>query len=417
MWKLCLPLFIALAAPLAAEVTYANQVSRILNKRCNTCHRTGDIGPMSLTSYENAVAYAPDIQRVIEQGIMPPWKPTQGHGVFAGAFALLPEERTDLLSWIAADTPFGLEEDLPEAENESGPWALGEPDLTLQMPESFAPERGKDVYRCFVLPTGLDEDKFVTAIDVIPGNRRIVHHVILFLDSSGEAERLDAEDEAPGYDCYGGPGFDIGGANLTNLLLNGFTLGGWAPGARPQHLPEGIGMKLNANTRIVMQVHYYTGGRSGEDQTTIGLYFNREEIQKQLFFLPVAQTNLRIAAGNPAAVATAEFPVLPFFEMKAITVFPHMHLLGTKIHVNKLFRGERNELIGIENWDFNWQGSYQFLEPVSFPALSRVQLRCEYDNSVNNPRNPSNPLKEVRWGEGTEDEMCLVFLGVTFDRF
>lgn len=415
--KLLIFLVVVTSAPLVAEVTYAKEIARILAERCTQCHRSGDIGPMALTSYDLAVAYAPDIKRVIEEGIMPPWKPSEGHERFKGAFALKPEEKTDLLSWIAGGTPFGVEADLPQTEPQSGEWTLGSPDLVLSMPQTFSPERGKDVYRCFVLPTGMDSDKFVNAIDVLPGNRRIVHHVILYLDSSGDAEKLDAQDAAPGYDCYGGPGFGLNGSNIVGLLLNGFTLGGWAPGARAQFLPEGVGMKLGRSAKVVMQVHYYTGGRTGEDQTTIGLYFNKEKVRKPLYYLPVVQSKLNIKAGDPASVATAEFPVMPFFDMKVINVFPHMHLLGTQISLEKEYAGTSSLLIGIDKWDFNWQGAYQFIQPVSMPALSRVKLRCQYDNSVNNPRNPSNPLKDVKWGEGTEDEMCLAFVGVTFDRF
>ena len=400
-----------------AEVTYAKEVSRILEARCQQCHRPGDIGPMSLLTYENAVDYAPDIKRVVEAGIMPPWKPSEGHGKFKGSFALKPEEKTDLLSWIENGTPMGDEADLPPKAEDKGAWLLGDPDLVVKMPTTFTPARGKDVYRCFVLPTGIDVDRFVSAIDILPGNRKIVHHVIVYLDSTGEAEKLDAKDEEPGYDCYGGPGFDIGGSNLASLLLNGYTLGGWAPGARPEHLPAGIGMKLGKAAKIVLQVHYYTGGRTGEDQTSVGIYFNKEKVERQLYYVPVVQTKLNIPAGDPAYVATANFPVVPFFEMRVVNVFPHMHLLGTKIEVEKQYRGEKERLIYIDQWDFNWQGAYTFEEQVKMPALSQLNLRCTFDNSVNNPRNPSNPLKTVKWGEGTEDEMCLAFVGVVFERF
>ena len=399
------------------QVTYAKQVSRIFAERCEQCHRPGDIGPMSLLTYQAAVNYAPDIKRVIDENLMPPWKPTESHGKFKGAFSLLPQEKADLLSWIANGTPLGVESDLPPKPEVKGSWVLGDPDLVLKMPKSFTPERGKDIYRCFVLPTGIDADRFVSAIDILPGNRRIVHHVIIYLDPSDTAEKLDAKDAEPGYDCYGGPGFDIGDSNLQSLLLDGYTLGGWAPGARPELLPKGIGMKLNKAARVVMQVHYYTGGRTAEDQTSVGLYFNREKVEKQLFFVPVVQTRFAIPAGAPAHVVTASFPVVPLFDLDVINVFPHMHLLGTKIEVEKEFRGTRERMIFIDKWDFNWQGAYSFEKPVRMPAGSQLNLRCTFDNSVNNPRNPSNPLKVVRWGEGTEDEMCLAFVGVVFDRF
>lgn len=405
-----------LAAPVRAEVTYSKEVSRILQARCQGCHRPGDIGPMSLLTYEDAVDYAPDILRVINEGIMPPWKPSEGHTKFKGSTALLPEERADLLTWLNSDMPLGNEEDRPEPMEDHGSWILGEPDLIVKMPTVFVPERGKDQYRCFVLPTGLSVDKFVSAMDILPGDRRIVHHVIAYLDPTGESEKMDAKDPEPGYDCYGGPGFELG-ENIVSLLSDGYTLGGWAPGARPQLLPEGVGIKLAKNVRIVMQVHYNTLGRRGEDQTSIGLYFNKETVKKQLFFLPLVQTRLNIPAGNPNAVVTANYGVFPGLEMQIINIFPHMHLLGTKIEVEKQRGFEKEMLISIPNWDFNWQGAYTFQTPVKMPTLSQLNMRCTYDNSLNNPRNPSNPLKNVKWGEGTEDEMCLAFMGVIFDRF
>ena len=383
-----LMIWMGLAAACAqAEVTYAKEVSRILVGRCQQCHRPGDIGPMSLLSYDDAVNYAPDIKRVVSEGIMPPWKPSESHGTFKGSFALNPEEKLDLLAWIGNGTPMGDEADLPPRPEDKGTWILGEP------------------------------DKYVSAIDIVPGNRKIVHHVIVYLDSTGEAEKLDAKDEEPGYDCYGGPGFDIGASNLLSLLMDGYTLGGWAPGARPEHLPKGVGMKLGKSARIILQVHYYTSARTGEDQTSVGIYFNKEKVEKQLYYLPVVQTRLNIEAGDPASLASTSFPVLPFFEMSVINVFPHMHLLGTRIEVEKQYRGTKEPMILIDKWDFNWQGAYTFEQPVKLPANSQLNLRCSFDNSVNNPRNPNNPLKNVKWGEGTEDEMCLALVGVIFDRF
>lgn len=404
-------------AVLGAEVTYTKEVSRILAERCEQCHRQGDIAPMSLQTYQEAAAFAPDIKRVIEQGAMPPWKPTESHGKFKGAFALKPEERADLLAWIAAGAPMGREEDLPPKPEARGEWVLGQPDVVVKMPVGFTPARGKDVYRCFVIPTGIDADKYVGAIDVLPGNRKIVHHVIAYLDASGEAEKLDAADPEPGYDCYGGPGFDLGGGSLESLLVNGYTLGGWAPGARPEYLPSGVGIKLGKAAKVVLQVHYYTSTRTAEDQTAVGIYFLREPLAKQMLYLPVIQTRLNIPAGAANHVEGTSFPVLPGLEMKVISAFPHMHLLGKKIEVEKQRGTSREMLIQIDQWDFNWQGSYLFEKPVSMEAGSVLNLRCTYDNSVNNPRNPSNPLKTVKWGEGTEDEMCVAFLGVTFDRF
>ena len=414
LFRLSTLLLFAVAA--SAEVTYSREVSRILQSKCQQCHRPGDIAPMSLLTYDDAVNYADDIKRVVDQGIMPPWKPSEGAEKFKGAFNLSDQEKTDLLAWLANGTPLGDPADMPEPTAPKGDWVLGDPDLVLKMPQAFTPARGKDVYRCFVLPTGIEEDKWVTAIDILPGNRKEVHHVILYLDSTDQTEKLDAADPEPGYDCYGGPGFALSG-NLLNVLVNGYALGGWAPGARPERLPTGIGMKLGKNVRIVMQVHYNTLLRAGEDQTSIGLYFSQEPIKKQLFYLPVVNTSFKIPAGNASYVAKAQFPVVPGLEMQVINVFPHMHLLGTKIEVESEIRGEKANLITINNWDFNWQGAYTFNEAIPMPAFGLLNLRCTFDNSINNPKNPNNPLKDVRWGEGTTDEMCLALLGVTFNFF
>ncbi len=409
--------------PLAAQPTYTKEVSRILQAKCQTCHREGDIAPYPLKTYEDAVTYAADIQRVIEQRLMPPWKPVEGHGSFRDSYALTVEERETLLSWIRSDTPLGDPADLPEPLAERGEWSLGEPDLVLKMPEPFTAPRGRDIYRCFVLPTGMDADKFVTAVDVLPGNRQSVHHVILFLDTTGEAEKLDAAEEGPGYTCYGGPGtplVDVGGIlreGVSGLLNIGASLGGWAPGTRPHHLPEGVGMFLDKRARVVMQVHYYTTVSREPDQTRVGLYFAKQPVERRLVYVPLVQTNLNIPAGNASYTATAQLIIPPLLDSKAVHVFPHMHLLGRdiKVEVERPLQ-PKESMIWIDNWDFNWQGPYTYTTPVSLPAFSRVRLTCTFDNSEGNPRNPNNPLKNVKWGEGTEDEMCLAFLGLTFDR-
>ena len=325
--------------------------------------------------------------------------------------------------WVDAGTPFGNESELPESAAVKGDWLLGEPDLVLQMPEPYTPPRGKDMYRCFVLPTDATATRYVSAADVLPGDRRYVHHVILYLDTSGEAEKLDEKDPGPGYTCFGGPGTPQT-ANLVNTLLNGgLALGGWAPGTRPQFLPDGIGMVLPAKARVVMQVHYYPRGGTASDQTKVGLYFTKGKVNKRLLYLPILPLDsrgniaLEIPAGNEKYAASAEFAVPPLFDAHVVNIFPHMHLLGTDIKSALIGRdGKETPLIWIPNWDFNWQGPYTFVDPPAAPSLARVKVTCTYNNSESNPRNPNNPVKTVRWGEGTEDEMCVVFMGITLDR-
>lgn len=419
---------LALAA-LPAQPTYSKEVARIMQSKCQGCHRPGDIAPFSLQNFEEVSPYVEDIRRVVDSRRMPPWKPVAGYGDFAAVRALSDEERKTILDWIDAGAPEGDRGELPEAPPPTRDWPLGDPDLVLQMPEAYSPPLGKDMYRCFVIPTGLEENRFVSAIDVLPGVRSSVHHVILYLDTTGDAERLDREEEGPGYTCYGGPGTSIvpsaSNLSLGSLLSIGATLGGWAPGQRPQFLPKGIGMYLDARAKIVMQVHYYSTRRVGEDQTRLGLYFNREPVERRLLWLPVlplderGRLSMQIPAGEKDVEIKASFttPPLPLFDVSLIAIYPHMHLLGRKIALELQRRGEDPEpLIRIDDWNFNWQGSYTYSKPVKAPAGSTVRLACTYDNTIDNPYNPAKEPRLVTWGEGTEDEMCLAFLGITFDR-
>ena len=175
-------------------------------------------------------------------------------------------------------------------------------------------------------------------------------------------------------------------------------------------------MFLGKRTKIVMQIHYYTNVSTEPDQTTIGLYYSKGNVSQRLLFLPLIQTRLDIPPDNPKYAATASLLIPPLLDMKVINIFPHMHLLGTDIKVEANTLGKTNSLIWIDKWDFNWQGAYTYTEPVPLSAFTNLRATCTYDNSTANPRNPANPPKRVRWGEGTEDEMCVVFLGVTLDR-
>jgi hypothetical protein len=416
-------LLLSVAGLAHAEVTYTRDISRILQAKCQQCHRPGDIAPFALKTYEQAFDFKDDIKRVVMEKKMPPWKPVPGHGEFEGNFSLTQEERDKIAAWADAGGPYGNEADLPEPLPDPGEWILGEPDQTLQMAEAYTPPRGRDMYRCFVIPTGADEDRFVSAVDILPGDRRYVHHVILFLDTSGVAEKLDADEEGPGYTCFGGPRTPVADGGLSALLGNGIGLGGWAPGTRPRLLPDGIGIHLPRHARIVMQVHYYARGGTGPDQTKVGLYYSKAKVEKRLMFIPIVpldsqgRVSMSIPAGAERHEIKTEFIVPPLLDAHLVSIFPHMHLLGKEIRSDLVrLNGRETPLVYIDNWDFNWQGGYTYKEQIAIPAFSRIRLSCTYDNSENNPRNPSNPVKSVFWGEGTEDEMCLVFLGVTFDR-
>jgi mono/diheme cytochrome c family protein len=400
----------------AQSVTYTRDIAPIFQQKCRICHRPNDIAPFSLDSFEAAFDWKDDIKFAVQERRMPPWKPVAGHGEFRGNFGLSSEERDLIASWVNQGAARGDDGDVGAGEPPAGEWVLGNPDMTLEMPEPFSPPTGKDLYRCFVMPTGFDRTTFVSAADILPGDRRIVHHVILYLDPTGVSERLDEQDPGPGYTCFGGPGFDIDAAAV--LRGDALALTGWAPGTRAAHLPDGVALQVPPKARIVAQVHYYVRRGSGTDQTRVGLYFSKSAVEKRLIWVPALNTRLNIPAGAAKHTEVANFAIPPLFDAHLINIFPHMHLLGTQIKAERVGLGGRSTepLIYIDNWDFNWQGPYQYVDPVPLPALSTVRVTCTFDNSASNPRNPNNPLKPVRWGEGTEDEMCLAFLGITLDR-
>lgn len=406
-----LPLFALLGfAPLAeAQVTYSKEISRLYQAKCQGCHRSGDIAPFVLDSYEAASRWGEDIQRVLTAKLMPPWKPVEAEGKFKNDYGLTDSERQLILDWYKAGAPEGDPAELPEPLPETGGWQLGEPDAVISMPELYDVPRRKDIYRCFVVPTGFDEDMWMKAVQVLPGNRQVVHHVILYLDETGKSAALDAKDEEPGYECFGGPGdgVDVG---LSTML------GGWVPGTRTSMLPDGVGILVPKGARVIIQMHYFPAGKQHSDQTKVGLYFAKreEKMSKRMVYLPVLNTRFRIPAGAKDYAVTASAPTLP---SDVYMVVPHMHLIGKKIEIAKsnLFTRNTETLIKIDDWDFNWQGFYSFVKPVRLGLLEQLRLTCRFDNSADNPRNPSNPLKPVQWGEGTEDEMCIAFLGLTFD--
>ncbi|MBI2688904.1 MAG: hypothetical protein HYX27_21590 [Acidobacteria bacterium] len=400
-------------APLVnAEVTYSKEIARLYMAKCQGCHRAGDIAPFALDSYSAATTWGDDIQRVVKDRIMPPWKPVDAHGKFKNDFSLTDEERQIILDWYTVGAPEGDPADLPEPKAETGEWQLGEPDAVIRMPELYNVPRRKDIYRCFVVPTDFDDDRWVKSIQIVPGNRQVVHHVILYIDTSSKSAELDAKDEEPGYECFGGPGEGI-------QLGPGSMLGGWVPGSRTGTLPDGVGLLLPKGARVIVQMHYFPAGKVHSDQTKVGLYFAKQEekMSKRMVFIPLVNTSFKIPAGAADYPVTASVPVLPGLAATLYMVVPHMHLLGRQIEITRTnsFGRANDSFVKIDDWDFNWQGFYAFEEPLRLNVFDNLKVSCRFNNTADNPRNPSNPLKDVRWGEGTEDEMCLGFLGLAFD--
>ena len=408
--RLILAIAIAAAALAPAQVTYSKEISRVFQAKCQQCHRDGDIAPFALDSYDATLRRASSIQNALALRTMPPWKPKDGFGAFQDSFQLTEDERTMILNWLAAGMPQGDPADLPDPLVNKSEWPLGAPDVVLSMSDPYTPPVGADVYRCFVIPTGLADGGYLSAIDVLPGARQVVHHVLMFQDNQGAGVDLQGKDGAPGYPCFGGPGFSIGLNNLTAAM------GGWAPGQRTHFLPDGVGIQLQKSANIIIQVHYHPTSATAEDRTKLGLYFSKVPVQQRLFMVPIVNDTFKIPAGEEKYEVNASFTVLPILSAKAIWVYPHMHLLGRDIKMDLVNQDQTvTPLIWEDNWDFNWQGSYTFKDQMAIPSGSTLRLKCTFDNSSNNLRNPNYPPVAVGWGEQTTDEMCVGFVGVTLD--
>jgi mono/diheme cytochrome c family protein len=410
-WRLLPALFPLLAAlPAAAvppvpAVTFSRDVAPILQANCQECHRPGEIGPFSLLTYQDAQENGSLIKEYTQQRIMPPWKPVPGHGEFRNERRLTDEQIRTLAAWVDADMPEGDPKDLPPPRQFTQGWTLGEPDLALDAGEGYeVPAEGPDVYRNFVLPYQPDKDQWVTAVEVRPDRRSVVHHIIVYIDPLGQSRALDAADPGLGFTSTGGgPGF---------APVDG--LGGWAPGNTPPFSPPGTAWKVPARARLVMQVHYHPNGEAQTDRTRIGIHFAREPIRQQMRAFPLANLGLAIPPGEARHEERAALQLSTDVTLHAIA--PHMHLLGREMKVTAtLPDGSVKPLLWIQDWDFHWQETYLFKAPVRLPAGSRVDVTATYDNSEANPHNPNTPPQWVTWGEQTTDEMCICFLILTLD--
>ena len=384
---------------MAATPTFNNDIAPIFYQHCATCHRPGEVAPFSLLTYEDASKRAKLIATVTQRRYMPPWKPEPGYGHFANERRLTDAQITLIKEWADGGAPEGDPDAKPKAPVFVDGWQGGKPDQILSMPSTYAlsPD-GPDQFRCFLLPLNLDHDVYIGAVEVRPGNRRIVHHALVFADSTGGARSRASADGS--YPCFGGPG--IPGVNL---------IGGWVPGSVPQTIQDDYSRPVARGSDVILQIHYHPSGKPEVDQSSVGLIFSGPP-KKGRTAAMVIGGRLDIPAGESHYLVKGQLILPRDVELTAIS--PHAHYLGKEMKVTaSLPDGTSVPLIWIKDWDFNWQGSYVYEKPIQLPKDTRVELEYTYDNSESNPRNPSHPPVRVRWGEQTTDEMALAFLVVS----
>ena len=362
-----------------AQINYVADVAPILQQNCVMCHQEGGIGPWAMTGYNMVRGFAPMIREVVRTKRMPPWHADPHIGVFKNGRGLTVEEAQTLVHWAEAGAPRGEGEDpLALADNKAVEWPLGEPDLIIDIPAYEVPANGVVDYQFPVVKNPLDEPVWIVATDILPGDRNVVHHVLFGSTRSEIAE----SDRGLDFEQY---------------------IGGYAPGNEGSHLPEGTGIRVEGGGYYQFQMHYTPYGKAVVDESKLGLYFADEPPANYLRQTVVVDPTIRVPANDPRYQEEAYLT----FDRDAVaySLVPHSHYRGIASHF-ELQRpdGSSEMLLSVPNYDFNWQRTYEFAEPVAMPAGSRLVHRTVYDNSARNPGNP-DPNRDVPWGLQSWDEM------------
>ena len=391
------------AAPLmagAAPVTFNQNIAPIIYRNCSSCHRPGEAAPFSLLSYHDAVRKAKTIAKLTASRAMPPWKAEVASYAYRDERRLKENEIELIQTWVKAGMPEGPGAG-PEPPKFASGWQLGEPDLIVEMPAAYhVPEDGPDIYRNIAVPLGLTEDKWVTAIDMKPSARAVVHHVLYFADPNGRAHLKPPQGTEPGFN-----GMRTGAS---------VPLGGWAIGAQPHFYPDGFAMRVPKGSDLVVQYHFHHTGNPDAEKSVIGFYFAKKAPERTLTRVQMPPhyslfSGLDIPAGEKDFVIrdTYTLPVA----IDGVGVGAHAHYIGKELKMTAtLPDGNLKTLLDIKDWDFAWQDRYFFQQLVPLPQGTRLDVEIHWDNSAGNPHNPSIPPVRVTWGEESKDEMGSVSL-------
>ena len=375
-----------------SPVTYSRDIAPILQARCVECHRAGEIGPFELASFDDASGWGEMIAEVVREERMPPWHANPKHGKFANDRSMPAHERELIYKWVENGCPQGNPADEPKPRQFTGGWQLPrQPDLVLSMEEPFTvpanagPEGVR--YQYFRVPTNFTEDKWISATEVQPGNRSVVHHTILYVQPPGAKERDDW-----------------------------IFLSAYVPGLRHDPMPARSAKRIPAGSTLLFEMHYTPNGSVQQDTTSVGLVFaDEKQVDKEVITTEIGNERLEIPPGESNCVVTATSRPTNQ-ELTLLSLSPHMHLRGKAFRYELVLpSGERETLLDVPAYDFNWQTRYRLAEPRRLPIGSVIYCRAVYDNSEANLANP-DPTKTVRWGQQSWDEMMLGFFDVVLPR-
>lgn len=371
------------------KLTFCKEVAGVLHRHCVECHRTGEIAPFSLTDYDEVRGWADTMLETIEDGRMPPWHASPKYGHYANARFMPEKDKEILREWVAGGMPYGDIKDLPELPKFREGWHLPRvPDVVYEMRKRpfVVPKEGVVEYQYFVVDPGFKEDKWITGAQVLPGNRSVVHHAIVFIRPPDGAD-------------FRGIGW----------------LTAYVPGQRINMLPPGRARKVPAGSKLVFQMHYTPTGSVAEDISKVGLIFGKdEEISHEVFTLIGIDQEFEIpphASDFPVSAKVRRIP--PHAELLAIA--PHMHLRGKSFRLFTKQDKKKEILLDVPNYDFNWQHIYELSKPMSLDKVDGLEFTVKFDNSKDNPFNP-DPNEYVTWGDQTWEEMAIAFFEVAEPR-
>lgn len=378
-----------LLAEIKAEIpqmpTYHGDIERIVQKNCLSCHRKEGVAPFTLDSYDAVKFRARMMQFVLKEGIMPPWFAEKGSGPWKNDGSMSDQDKKTIDAWVAAGMPKGDPKSAPKPLQFSGGWSIGKPDAVFQLPTPVKIKAsGVMPYENISVPTNFTEDKWIEKIEVMPGDRRAVHHVLVFARPQGGR----------------------GQVNETLDEISGF-FGAYVPGNSALVYEKGLAKRIPKGSVLRFQIHYTPFGEETTDQTKIGLVFAKEPVKNEVHTTSIANLIFAIPPGAPKHEVKAEIRVP--MDVQILSYLPHMHVRGTAANYELTRDGKKTTLLNVPRYDFNWQLNYILQKPLDIKTGDTITYRAWYDNSDKNPANP-DPRRTVRWGSQTFDEMHLGYI-------
>jgi mono/diheme cytochrome c family protein len=377
-----------------STVTFSADIAPIVYRRCAECHRAGDIAPMSLLTYDEVRPWAKSIKKAVVSGDMPPWDASPAVGHFKNDISLPKDEIDKIVAWVDAGAPEGDPAALPPQPTFPSGWRLGEPDAIVELPSFDVADQGADRFPSIFVELGNTETKYVRAVELHIGDRRVLHHMVLFQGPFAMTQDI-VDTRSPG-------NRKSPLADMPKLLYV------WAAGSPPIEFPEGMGHVLNANQVLTLNMHYHPSGKAGTDTSKLGLYYADKAPVKEYQTAVAIKPSLRIPANSDDTTDTAYF--LFHQDSQVLSYLPHMHQRGAAVKYTFRYPDGRDEVVlDVPQYSYDWQWIYQLTEPKDVPAGTLLQVDARWDNSAANPRNP-NPNVDLAFGEGTDDEMLVGFV-------